>query len=219
MNSFENGQRFTPETLQEGKGAIIVLTGPSASGKSSIQEELLNRLPHAHRLITYTTRASRDEERDGVDYHFVSSDEFTRMREDGELLEEVTYNNAYYGTAKRSLEPVLHGQDIVWTMDLLGAATVDERIQEAFDKQTAIAINSRLIKVAIGVTSLVTLKDRYIERGGNRDNIRARLRRDWTVWQQQKDKFPNVVINDTGKMDSTLEQVLSLYYQHPSFSS
>jgi guanylate kinase len=78
---------------------MIVLVGESASGKSSIEKYLVDNYGY-NKVISYTTRQPRPNEVDGVDYHFVSVDEFLNLKEQGFFAETAVYNNWYYGTAK-----------------------------------------------------------------------------------------------------------------------
>ena len=78
---------------------MIVLVGESASGKSSIERYLVDNYGYS-KVVSYTTRQPRPNEVDGVDYHFVSVDEFLKLREQGFFAETATYNMWHYGTAK-----------------------------------------------------------------------------------------------------------------------
>lgn len=79
---------------------ILVLIGESGSGKSTIERLFHERNPTFHRVISYTTRPMRDGEQDGVDYHFVSVEEFEKMREEGAFIECAEYREWKYGSAK-----------------------------------------------------------------------------------------------------------------------
>jgi guanylate kinase len=78
---------------------MIVLVGESASGKSSIERYLADNYGYS-KVVSYTTRQPRPNEVDGVDYHFVSVDEFLKLKEQGFFAETATYNMWHYGTAK-----------------------------------------------------------------------------------------------------------------------
>lgn len=78
---------------------MIVLVGESASGKSSIERYLVDNYGYS-KVVSYTTRQPRPNEVDGVDYHFVSVDEFLKLKEQGFFAETATYNMWHYGTAK-----------------------------------------------------------------------------------------------------------------------
>ena len=77
---------------------MIILIGPSASGKTSIAKELIKNY-NFKKFVTNTTRAMRQGEVDGEDYHFISVDEFIKKKDNNELIEYVNYNNNYYGTS------------------------------------------------------------------------------------------------------------------------
>jgi guanylate kinase len=79
---------------------LIVISGPSGVGKDSVLEEMKNRGLPFHFVITATTRKPRPEEQDGVDYFFLSEDEFARMIEEGELLEYALVYQDYKGIPK-----------------------------------------------------------------------------------------------------------------------
>jgi guanylate kinase len=78
---------------------MIVLVGESASGKSSIEKHLVNDYGYS-KVVSYTTRSPRANEVDGVDYHFVSVEEFKSLASQGFFAETAVYNEWYYGTAK-----------------------------------------------------------------------------------------------------------------------
>lgn len=78
---------------------MIVLVGESASGKSSIERYLVDNYGY-NKVVSYTTRQPRPNEIDGIDYHFISVDEFLKLKEQGFFAETATYNMWHYGTAK-----------------------------------------------------------------------------------------------------------------------
>lgn len=79
---------------------IVVLVGESASGKSSIAKIIEERYPSFSKIIPYTTRPMRTNEKDGEEYHFISENEFSKMEDDGMFLECAKYRNWSYGSAK-----------------------------------------------------------------------------------------------------------------------
>lgn len=78
---------------------MIVLVGESASGKSSIEKYLVNNYEYK-KVVSYTTRPPRNEEIDGVDYHFIDTEKFLKLKADGFFAETAMYREWYYGTAK-----------------------------------------------------------------------------------------------------------------------
>ena len=114
------------------KGLCFVITGPSGSGKTTVVEKLVAQLPSAARLVTTTTRAPREGERDGVDYHFLSREEFIARRERGEFLEWAeTYGN-FYGSSKVELEKLRGAVGVTFcVIDVQGAEAYRELVPDA----------------------------------------------------------------------------------------
>lgn len=99
-------------------GKIIILTGKSSCGKTTVLKKLSKRfIP----IVTNTTRPMRDGEKDGVDYHFISDDEFNYLIESGDMLEYHTYNTAFgkwsYGTSIEDIDLHKHNYVVVLTLD------------------------------------------------------------------------------------------------------
>lgn len=82
----------------------IVLIGASASGKSTLQNMLINHNPRFKKIVTYTTRPKREGEKDGIDYHYVSVEKFNELVKDGFFAEYNSYREWFYGTPKHELE-------------------------------------------------------------------------------------------------------------------
>ncbi|MGB7755786.1 MAG: guanylate kinase [Salinisphaera sp.] len=117
-------------------GRLYVISAPSGGGKTSLTRAVIERLGATGRVarfsVSYTTRAARAGEVDGVDYHFVSRDEFEAMIERGEFLEYARVFDRHYGTSAAETERWLAaGQDVVLDIDWQGAAQVRERAPEA----------------------------------------------------------------------------------------
>ncbi|MEN8686127.1 MAG: guanylate kinase [Desulfuromonadales bacterium] len=101
---------------------LYVISAPSGAGKTSICRKILQTLPDLHQSISYTTRPMRDGERDGADYHFVTTDVFQQMVSDGAFAEWAEVHGNCYGTARASLEKAAAaGADILLDIDFQGA--------------------------------------------------------------------------------------------------
>ncbi len=124
-----SAKRSSPNSPDQ--GVLLVLSGPSGVGKSTIVEALDNQHEFAF-SVSATTRAARTGEKDGVDYYFVSDDEFQRMIDEGELLEWAEYSGHRYGTpASPLISALADGSDVLLDIENWGARQVKEAYPEA----------------------------------------------------------------------------------------
>lgn len=102
-----------------------MITAPSGAGKTSLIDAVMKSDPSLKISVSYTTRAPRPGERNGVDYHFVSDAEFLAMRDRGEFLESAEVHGNRYGTSKRViLDALARGEDLILEIDWQGAQQV-----------------------------------------------------------------------------------------------
>ena len=107
------------------KPFLLVLSSPSGGGKTSIATNLLQGRDDLGYSVSATTRPMRDGERDGVDYHFVSREEFLRRREAGEFLESAEYGGNLYGTLRSEIERIFaRGRHAVLDIEIEGARQI-----------------------------------------------------------------------------------------------
>ena len=170
------------------RGNLIVISGPSGCGKGTICTELLKNNPELFLSISMTTREPRDGEINGVNYYFVTKDEFLDKIDDGDMLEyAVVYNGNYYGTPKDQVEKKLEqGIDVILEIEIEGAAKVNETMPEG-------------IFIFIMPPSMRELKRRLIKRNTEtKEQIIERFKRAYREINEVS-KYNYIVINDEVK--------------------
>ncbi len=114
------------------RGKLVVVSGPSGAGKTSICNELLKRIPNSRWSVSVTTRPKRGDEVDGEAYRFITGEEFERMVERDELLEHAEYLGNLYGTPRAPIEAaVAAGEIVILEIDVQGGAQIARRVPDS----------------------------------------------------------------------------------------
>ncbi len=131
--------------IKELKGAILVISGPSGCGKSTLLKEIYKNIPNYYFSISTTTRALRGEEEDGVDYHFVSQEEFEKNIKDDKFLEYAKVHNNYYGTMLEPITKALNdGKLVIFDIDVQGHRILRKKLDKLI---TSVFITTPTLKI------------------------------------------------------------------------
>ena len=178
------------------RGMLIILSGPSGSGKGTIVRQLLKQRYDTVLYVTVTTRAPRTGEREGVHYYFKTKQEFERLIENGELLEYAEYNGDYYGTPVKPVEKcVREGKNVILEIEVQGAEKVMDKRED-------------IVSIFITAPSLTELERRLRRRGSETDaSIEQRLK--IARWELTRAfRYDYVVMND--KVHSAVERIQAI---------
>jgi guanylate kinase len=156
----------------EASGILLLIAGPTGTGKTTLCKRLVATHPQVERVVTCTTRPPREDEKNGVDYHFLSDAEFDGAVADDELLEWAHVHTARYGTRKISVyNRLAHNVDLVINVDVQGARA----FRQAFESHSM--MKGRLVSVFIMPPDLETIYSRVLGRGQeNREQIERRIK-------------------------------------------
>ncbi|MDR5874300.1 guanylate kinase [Halomonas sp. CUBES01] len=166
------------------QGTLFIVSAPSGAGKTSLVRELIESLDGIQVSVSHTTRARRDGEVDGVNYHFTDTATFEAMIERGEFFEYAKVFDNYYGTSRQAAQTVLDaGQDVILEIDWQGARQVRKQMPEA-------------VSIFILPPSRSELERRLASRGTDEHAIIARRMRDAISEMSHYDEYDYLVVND-----------------------
>ncbi len=178
-------------------GAILILSGPSGAGKSTIIRQAASRIEPYYFSISSTTRAPREGERDGVEYHFVTREAFEAGIEAGEFLEYAEVHGNYYGTSLVPVEQALkEGKLVIFDIDVQGHRLARERMGEW------------ITSAFITPPTLAELERRLRERASDAPEVIEQRLRNAREEIRAIDEFDYVLINDD--IDTATEAFVAL---------
>lgn len=177
-------------------GNLIIISGPSGTGKGTLIKEILKRDDRLVLSISATTRKPREGERDGVDYNFINKEFFKDLIESNGLLEYAQYCDNFYGTPKKPVEEYrAKGKDVILEIEVQGAESLREICPDA-------------ISIFIAPPSIAELRQRLKLRGTEEGEIMERRLVKAAVEMTQSEKYDYIVINDV--VDDCSSIILSI---------
>ncbi len=177
---------------------LIVLSGPSGVGKDTVLQDMKDRNLPFHFVVTANTREIRPGETHGVDYFFVTKDEFARMIEEDELLEYAVVYNDHKGIPKAQVREALEsGMDVVMRVDVQGAETIRSLCPEAVLIFLATRSEEELV---------LRLKNRKTETDESLSLRIAMARKEL----QRVDLFDYLVVNADQQFDATVDTIMAI---------
>ena len=166
------------------KGTVLIVSGPSGSGKDTILKEVFKEIPEIKFSISSITRNMRDGEVEGEKYNFVSVEKFLDMIKNDDLLEYNKYLDNYYGTPRKPVEEVFNnGGEIIIEVDVNGAASIREKLPEA-------------VSVFIMPPSFNVLKNRLSGRGTESEELVNKRLNEALNEISRASEYDYVVVND-----------------------
>lgn len=183
---------------ENNQGILVVVSGPSGCGKSTLNDLLLRSRKNITMSISDTTRKPRGEEKDGVEYNFLTKEQFEENIKNDKYLEYATVHSHYYGTPKHNINKLLkNGIDVILEIDIEGARKVKEKCPNA-------------VFIFIMPPSMEILKDRLM--GRKTESKEQLVERFKTAYKEINEvtKYNYVIVNDDLnesllKMNSILE--------------
>jgi guanylate kinase len=177
---------------------LVVLSGPSGAGKDAVRDLLMDWQLPVHFVVTATSRPPRPGEVDGIDYHFLTDDEFLRVVEDDGFIEHAIVYGQRKGVPRAEVTDALKaGKDVIARVDVQGASTLKRLVPDA-------------LLIFIAAPSSEEEQRRLQERATETDE-EQRLRLETATQENEAAaQFDHVLVNETGRLEETAKRVVEL---------
>ncbi|MBU0619208.1 guanylate kinase [Patescibacteria group bacterium] len=180
---------------QTKRNILVVISGPTCSGKDSVMKQLLVRNKNMRRLITTNSRAKRKDETNGVDYYFVSKKDFEELIAQDAFFEWVEYRGDYRGGQKKHVQDALKsGKDVVWRIDVRGVKNIYKKVKRDIPHSVFIFLTEDLLILKKRMTNRATEDKKWQNWSLNRAT--------WELKQYQG--FDYLVKNKQGQLDKAV---------------
>jgi guanylate kinase len=187
---------------QQARGVLLVITGPSGSGKDTLIAALKNKYPQLSWIISTTSRDLRDGESEGKPYHFVTRDRFEELIAQGAFFEWVEFRGELYGTQKQTLlDAVKEGRDIVWKIEAKGVKNIKAKIKQMVPRSAFVFLMAN---------SMQAMKERVTKAEGE-EGAKKRWNESLVIWEmKQYEDCEYLVVNKDGEMEDALQKLGSI---------
>jgi len=182
------------------RGHIFIVSAPSGSGKTTLCRALMEHIPDLLYSVSFTTRPRRNGENEGIDYYFLSKEEFEKGIKEGKWAEFANVHWNYYGTSADILDKGLHsGKDILLDIDVQGAEQILKRYPES-------------VTIFISPPSMDALKQRLEKRGTDSGEVIKRRLKDAEKELARKDVYRHIIEND--KLQKAVDDIIAVVKQY-----
>ena len=182
--------------MPDKKGLLIVFSGPSGTGKDTVLDMFLRETDMVKKSVSATTRAPREGERDGVDYRFLTREQFLSLVERGEMLEYAEYVGNYYGTPLEYVQEMTEqGKDVFLEIEVQGALQVKRRMPDG-------------VFIFLAPPNLRELESRIVNRGTDSEEVIAKRMQQAREELQLMTQYDYVVENDS--VDKAVKRIQTI---------
>lgn len=178
---------------------LVILSGVSGAGKDTIKKELIKRMENVISLPSFTSRKPRQGEKEGVQYHFITKEEFEKRIENGEFYEYDLHHENYYGTSKKLMnEKIKSGKIIVKDIEVNGTENLVKILKN----------DTKLVTIFLKVNR-EELKRRLEQRGDNLSEEEMELRLGRLEYEESKIKLYDYVIKNDD-LEKTIQIIMAI---------
>jgi guanylate kinase len=178
---------------------LVIVSGPSGVGKDAALRRMQELRRQFHFLVTNTTRPRRPDEVDGIDYHFITKEQFAELEQKGDFLERAVVYGFDYGNSRSEVSAALaRGQDVIMRIDVQGAASIRRILPEA-------------IFIMLLPPSFDTLESRIRKRRSKEPEEYLQIRLHAArLEMNEAEKFDYVIVNEDNALDETADLIYAI---------